>query len=609
MKLYGEFAAHPDDDLKCVKQKEQEYDKLQKSELNRRIHELANIWISTYFSVDILPDEYAELQNELNPLNFPDWSHWREKDWFRQAQKMANEKSFFHWEIEFPEVFHNEGAPKDNPGWDVIIGNPPYGAALDRNERTYLGIKYETAQGYKNTGLQFIECSYKLKMKEGTCGLIVPKSLTYSQGWNKGVELILPGLIFLIDASKAFDDVLLEQVVIIFNKNKINSDSYKSAIFDKSEVTKYISIPKSTYSSCENLITSITSEEFEIFKKLNSKNFYFKNISTTFRGVPWQKYIRSTGNTIIFRGDHIERFRIIESSDFIDLEKINYSMKKLEQLKQPKIVSQNIVAHVTKPVPHIIITSALDKTGLLNLDTVNNTILTDKDYALEYLLCILNCNLTSWYTYRFIYNQAIRTMHFDDAYVGKIPIPQISFTTPKNRCATLIEEAKGMCFEFINEFKSTEKILNFISSHLEAKPEESDVIHFILVYLTERMIEMKKEKNNEIKDFLHWLEGEIGAEIADLDKKTILTKYYVRDFQTFADVLLKNRNKLKGNYDPAKRGPKERLQVEYSNSMEKLGPILKNIEYTESLINEIIYKLYGLTEEEIKIVEGNINFE
>ncbi|MCL7414212.1 MAG: BREX-1 system adenine-specific DNA-methyltransferase PglX, partial [ANME-2 cluster archaeon] len=126
LQKYGEFASHPDDNLACVKEKEHQYDALQKSELNRRIHELANVWVSTYFGVEPPPDEYADLQNEMNPGSFPDWSHWREAEWFRRAQEVAGEKSFFHWELEFPEAFYENGAQKKNPGWDAVVGNPPY---------------------------------------------------------------------------------------------------------------------------------------------------------------------------------------------------------------------------------------------------------------------------------------------------------------------------------------------------------------------------------------------------------------------------------------------------------------------------------------------------
>ena len=45
------------------------------------------------------------------------------------------------------------------------------------------------------------------------------------------------------------------------------------------------------------------------------------------------------------------------------------------------------------------------------------------------------------------------------------------------------------------------------------------------------------------------------------------------------------------------------MQGEFNDSVAKLAPLLKRIEATDGLIDAIVYKLYGLTEDEIKIVE------
>ena len=42
----------------------------------------------------------------------------------RQAQQEACKRSFFHWPLEFPEVFHRSS--ERNPGFDAVIGNPPW---------------------------------------------------------------------------------------------------------------------------------------------------------------------------------------------------------------------------------------------------------------------------------------------------------------------------------------------------------------------------------------------------------------------------------------------------------------------------------------------------
>jgi len=49
IRQYRDIAARPDDDLNTVKDKEAEFRKIQESELNLRLKELANVWLSTYF--------------------------------------------------------------------------------------------------------------------------------------------------------------------------------------------------------------------------------------------------------------------------------------------------------------------------------------------------------------------------------------------------------------------------------------------------------------------------------------------------------------------------------------------------------------------------------
>jgi hypothetical protein len=127
-------------------------------------------------------------------------------------------------------------------------------------------------------------------------------------------------------------------------------------------------------------------------------------------------------------------------------------------------------------------------------------------------------------------------------------------------------------------------------------------VHDLLAFLAERMLEMNKQKQQEIKGFLSWLEGYIGAKVDDLTPKTKLQSYYEHDYEDFLAVLKKNRKKLA--IDPASRKPQERLRAEFAASVEKLKPLMERIAATDGLIDQVVYKLYGLTEEEIGIVEG-----
>ena len=135
-----------------------------------------------------------------------------------------------------------------------------------------------------------------------------------------------------------------------------------------------------------------------------------------------------------------------------------------------------------------------------------------------------------------------------------------------------------------------------------AEQEQSDVVHDLLAFLAERMLEMNKQKQQEIKGFLGWLEGEVGAKIDDLSPKTKIQSYYDYDFNDFYVVLKKNKNRLSIN--PSSREKSELLKDEFLKSVGKLEPRREKIKQTDRLIDKIVYELYGLTEEEIKIVKG-----
>ena len=54
-----------------------------------------------------------------------------------------------------------------------------------------------------------------------------------------------------------------------------------------------------------------------------------------------------------------------------------------------------------------------------------------------------------------------------------------------------------------------------------AEQEKSDVVHDLLAFLAERMLEMNKQKQTEVKGFLGWLESYLDAKVEDLTPKTV----------------------------------------------------------------------------------------
>ena len=73
-------------------------------------------------------------------------------------------------------------------------------------------------------------------------------------------------------------------------------------------------------------------------------------------------------------------------------------------------------------------------------------------------------------------------------------------------------------------------------------------------------------------------------------------------FDGLQDILFKNRNRLGVSLHDARFTT--RLEEEYDKSLAVLLPVKEKLKRTDELIDQIVYKLYGLTEEEIAVVEG-----
>ena len=139
-------------------------------------------------------------------------------------------------------------------------------------------------------------------------------------------------------------------------------------------------------------------------------------------------------------------------------------------------------------------------------------------------------------------------LRFKTVYLRKLPIRCFSFTTPEPERVHLVAELKqlyqGLKVEEI--LASVDFCLpkdaqgNFISEQ-----EKSDVVHDLLAFLAERMLEMNRAKQAEIKGFLGWLEGYLGTKVEDLTPKTHLQSYYNSEFDAFLAILKKNRKKLR----------------------------------------------------------------
>ena len=95
-----------------------------------------------------------------------------------QTRALREEHRFFHWELEFSELFLK---PTDDRGFDAILGNPPWGIKLSRIERRRFSWAFPKS-GDNETAWAFLELAMQLvKTNEGRIGFILPNTFLLNE--------------------------------------------------------------------------------------------------------------------------------------------------------------------------------------------------------------------------------------------------------------------------------------------------------------------------------------------------------------------------------------------------------------------------------------------
>ena len=196
------LAVEPGDTLSAVREKERALDALNsEGTALSRWKRAADLWCAAFFpgtqlTSAIFGDVLLALWSGQGSLQAKDRARL-----LANATVIAREHHFFHWELEFPEVFFDrEGRRDPAGGFDAVIGNPPWdalradtGTSEHRSrERASqqarlrffrdAGVYRLQGDGHLNRYQLFLERAQQLTRPGGRIGLVLPSGFATDRG-------------------------------------------------------------------------------------------------------------------------------------------------------------------------------------------------------------------------------------------------------------------------------------------------------------------------------------------------------------------------------------------------------------------------------------------
>jgi len=314
----------------------------------------------------------------------------------------------FDWNKEFPFKF------------DIIIGNPPYGAYFSENEKKYLQNKYPNVADYESSNY-FILLSYNLLKSKSKLSFIVPNTfLANLFAKNYRLELLekweLSSFVNLSNID-VFKDAKVRTMIIFFEKNNLN-ENYVSQFknfnsnFDKNkdENDTSLTIPKSKlYEKIDNWLTLFTqdNEIIKIIEKIKSNTEDLKNFCDISQGlIPYDKYRGHSKQTIknrIWHANYQKDDTYKKEIQGSDLKRyylkwngktwISYGNWLAAPRKREFFTNERIIIReITNPV----IMASVTNEEYYNTPSIINCI-NFKNFHIYYFLSIINSKLMSFY--------------------------------------------------------------------------------------------------------------------------------------------------------------------------------------------------------------------
>lgn len=497
----------------------------------------------------------------------------------------------FLWEEEFSEVF-------EQGGFDVVIGNPPY-VQLQSIKEIALDIEKQNYKTFEKTGdlyVLFYELGNELLKEHGLLGYITSNKwlrAKYGKSLRKYLsENANPKM--LIDlGSGIFESATVDSNILILEKLKSNQcymigldlSKEKEFLGFESYADKIVEID-----NCSAEIWTISSPiEEAIKKKVENIGRQLKDTINIYRGM-------QTGNNDVFIINKQTRDMLIQRDE------------KSNELIKPILQGKDLQRYVYEfNEQYLIYTN--DEIKIENYYAIY-------DYLQSYKAILeqkkeVKENKMLWYSlYRpakkhikefskekiifskaskeqaFCYddNQNFMTLNTSYIAVGENLKPILSVLNSKLAKFVFLNFLQGGGINGEITIQAIEKL---------SLPKFEDGVEKLFEEKADTMLTLNKTLQTKKQKFLKRVTDNL--EIDKLSKK--LEAFYTYDFKTFLAELKKKKVTLS-------LVQQDEWEEYFSLYKKELTDLQTQIDNTDKEIDAMVYELYGLTEEEIAVVEG-----
>jgi type I restriction-modification system DNA methylase subunit len=491
---------------------------------------------------------------------------------------VAGDKAF-NWNNEFKKIF-------DKGGFDVIIGNPPYVSNWtlsdsNRDMVLWLSENYKKdLTGHWDLFVCFISISIKYLKDGGYNSFILPTSFLKEKYGKLIRENIIENL-KLVEIVDFGQEVIFENVArqtFIYNIHKStpvnNFVRIKNGISD----VGYL-VPQDFYKKLKNVSfkTNVIETDIAVYNKLYINSSKLGEIVCLNVGVVAHSNTSSpkkfTKDDVIYNefkdgfkkyviGPNLSRYSVFFDNQFLDYDSnVNFFHRPKFKLlfESEKIIVRRTSGNHNSIIAYYDDQNYYSNDSMMHLIRWNSNVLNyqkpenkwtinlDDEFELKFLLVILCSKLSTYFFSKFLSTDTLQgaysSIYPED--LREIPIKNAPIHQQKIYC---------------------------------------EMSNLMLKYNNELQLNSKKFQKSILRKF----------EINDLPKK--LQDWYLLSYSDFIKELAKKKIKLSLS--------DEAEWEEYFNAEAKKALSLKSkIDATDKEIDQLVYKLYDLTEEEIAIVE------